>query len=119
MASKAFLFLVLVISVLLLNNSVMSVVEESAAESAYPPPPPPPPPRHPTVAIPPKKSYQFCVQKCEARCKGHRRIKPCMKACTHCCKRSNQCVPPGTSGNQQACSNWTYIAIHGVSTQCP
>ncbi|KAH7432161.1 hypothetical protein KP509_07G011100 [Ceratopteris richardii] len=43
-----------------------------------------------------------CKAACKYRCSESSHPSGCKRACGTCCIRCN-CVPPGTSGNQQAC----------------
>ncbi|KAH7432159.1 hypothetical protein KP509_07G011000 [Ceratopteris richardii] len=48
------------------------------------------------------RSMPDCTAACDYRCSESSHPNGCKRACGTCCIRCN-CVPPGTSGNQQAC----------------
>ncbi|KAH7420941.1 hypothetical protein KP509_13G031500 [Ceratopteris richardii] len=114
-----------------------------AKQPAYFPPPPPPPanpspyfpptPANPSPYFPPPPANRRphfppppsappsidCNSACAYRCSLNGRQKLCMRACYTCCLRCN-CVPPGTSGNQELCGT-CYIrqTTHGGRGKCP
>ncbi|XP_015886321.3 gibberellin-regulated protein 11-like [Ziziphus jujuba] len=59
-----------------------------------------------------------CKSKCEYRCSKTKRHKMCMRACNTCCERCN-CVPPGTSGNEDVCPCYATMTTHGGKHKCP
>ncbi|XP_060173499.1 gibberellin-regulated protein 1-like [Lycium barbarum] len=59
-----------------------------------------------------------CGAACEARCRLASRQKMCKRACGTCCARCN-CVPPGTSGNQELCPCYYNMTTHGGRRKCP
>ncbi|KAK4354762.1 hypothetical protein RND71_026956 [Anisodus tanguticus] len=59
-----------------------------------------------------------CGAACEARCRLSSRQKMCNRACGTCCARCN-CVPPGTSGNQELCPCYYTMTTHGGRRKCP
>ncbi|XP_065847590.1 cypmaclein-like [Euphorbia lathyris] len=59
-----------------------------------------------------------CSGKCEYRCSKASRQKMCIRACNTCCERCN-CVPPGTSGNQDVCPCYANMKTHGGRPKCP
>ncbi|XP_052175988.1 gibberellin-regulated protein 11-like [Diospyros lotus] len=60
-----------------------------------------------------------CGGLCKQRCSLHSRPNVCRRACGTCCLRC-KCVPPGTSGNQEACGTcYTGMTTHGNRTKCP
>ncbi|KAK9270260.1 hypothetical protein L1049_025837 [Liquidambar formosana] len=59
-----------------------------------------------------------CKSKCDYRCSKASRHKMCIRACNTCCKRCN-CVPPGTSGNQDVCPCYANMTTHGGRHKCP
>ncbi|CAL1357952.1 unnamed protein product [Linum trigynum] len=65
-------------------------------------------------------SGNYCVAKCQDRCKTHPSAKRfCQKICTRCCM-SCKCVPTGPIGsNAEQCKNWTATLYHGVPYKCP
>ncbi|KAF5740858.1 gibberellin-regulated protein 1-like isoform X2 [Tripterygium wilfordii] len=67
------------------------------------------------AAYPPKID---CGAACDARCRLASRQKMCKRACGTCCARCN-CVPPGTSGNQEACACYASLTTHGGRPKCP
>ncbi|MED6187329.1 hypothetical protein PIB30_075391 [Stylosanthes scabra] len=59
-----------------------------------------------------------CNGACSYRCSKASRQRLCKRACGTCCKRCN-CVPPGTSGNQQLCPCYYNQTTHGGRRKCP
>ncbi|PSS31256.1 Snakin-2 like [Actinidia chinensis var. chinensis] len=59
-----------------------------------------------------------CGGACKERCKLSSRQNLCKRACGTCCQRCN-CVPPGTSGNQDACPCYATLTTHGGRKKCP
>ncbi|PIN00520.1 hypothetical protein CDL12_18479 [Handroanthus impetiginosus] len=59
-----------------------------------------------------------CGVACEARCRLSSRQNLCKRACGTCCSRCN-CVPPGTSGNQELCPCYYTMTTHGGRRKCP
>ncbi|KAK3023794.1 hypothetical protein RJ639_043410 [Escallonia herrerae] len=59
-----------------------------------------------------------CGAACTARCQLSSRQKLCKRACGTCCARCN-CVPPGTSGNQEVCPCYYTMTTHGGRRKCP
>ncbi|KAL5778910.1 hypothetical protein ACOSQ2_009647 [Xanthoceras sorbifolium] len=59
-----------------------------------------------------------CSHACSRRCKESSRKKLCHRACKTCCKRCH-CVPPGTSGNKEACPCYASLKTHGNKSKCP
>ncbi|XP_006342570.1 gibberellin-regulated protein 1-like [Solanum tuberosum] len=59
-----------------------------------------------------------CGTACEARCSLASRHKMCLRACGTCCTRCN-CVPPGTSGNQDLCPCYRDMLTHHGKHKCP
>ncbi|GAB4839125.1 Gibberellin-regulated protein 1 [Ancistrocladus abbreviatus] len=59
-----------------------------------------------------------CGAACEARCRLSGRPNLCKRACGTCCARCN-CVPPGTSGNQEQCPCYYNQTTHGGKRKCP
>ncbi|KAG6751110.1 hypothetical protein POTOM_045628 [Populus tomentosa] len=59
-----------------------------------------------------------CKSKCEYRCSKASRHKMCIRACNTCCQRCN-CVPPGTSGNEDTCPCYANMTTHGGRHKCP
>ncbi|XP_042404481.1 gibberellin-regulated protein 1-like [Zingiber officinale] len=59
-----------------------------------------------------------CGGLCGKRCKLSSRPRLCGRACGTCCGRCN-CVPPGTSGNYEACPYYANITTHGGRRKCP
>ncbi|XAR61661.1 hypothetical protein NMG60_11016141 [Bertholletia excelsa] len=59
-----------------------------------------------------------CGAACDARCRLASRQKMCKRACGTCCARCN-CVPPGTSGNQEVCPCYYNMTTHGGRRKCP
>ncbi|GMN35781.1 hypothetical protein TIFTF001_005533 [Ficus carica] len=59
-----------------------------------------------------------CDGACEARCALSSRPRLCKRACGTCCKRCD-CVPPGTSGNYDACPCYANMTTHGGRRKCP
>ncbi|KAK2660718.1 hypothetical protein Ddye_007251 [Dipteronia dyeriana] len=54
-----------------------------------------------------------CDAACGARCELSSRPRLCKRACGTCCARCD-CVPPGTSGNYDACPCYANMTTHGV-----
>ncbi|KAH1244252.1 Snakin-2 [Glycine max] len=59
-----------------------------------------------------------CNAACAARCRLASRQRMCHRACGTCCRRCN-CVPPGTSGNQEVCPCYASLTTHGGRRKCP
>lgn len=59
-----------------------------------------------------------CSAACGERCKKASRHNMCLRACGTCCARCN-CVPPGTSGNQDLCPCYANQTTHGGRRKCP
>ncbi|XP_024634967.1 gibberellin-regulated protein 11 isoform X2 [Medicago truncatula] len=59
-----------------------------------------------------------CNGACAARCRLSSRPHLCHRACGTCCSRCN-CVPPGTSGNQEMCPCYANQTTHGGRRKCP
>ncbi|XP_039171982.1 snakin-2-like isoform X2 [Eucalyptus grandis] len=59
-----------------------------------------------------------CRAACAARCRLASRQKMCKRACGTCCARCN-CVPPGTSGNEDVCPCYATMTTHGGRHKCP
>ncbi|KAL8030710.1 hypothetical protein ABFX02_14G303200 [Erythranthe guttata] len=59
-----------------------------------------------------------CGKACAARCRLSSRPNLCNRACGTCCGRCN-CVPPGTSGNQEVCPCYYTMTTHGGKRKCP
>ncbi|PON70732.1 Gibberellin regulated protein [Parasponia andersonii] len=59
-----------------------------------------------------------CDGACEARCEKSSRPRLCKRACGTCCERCD-CVPPGTSGNYDACPCYANMTTHGGRHKCP
>ncbi|KAL8172106.1 hypothetical protein V2J09_023910 [Rumex salicifolius] len=59
-----------------------------------------------------------CGAACEARCSLSSRPNLCKRACGTCCMRCN-CVPPGTSGNQELCPCYYAQTTRGGKRKCP
>ncbi|XP_030550778.1 cypmaclein-like isoform X1 [Rhodamnia argentea] len=59
-----------------------------------------------------------CENRCNYRCSKSSRHKMCIKACNTCCQRCN-CVPPGTSGNEDVCPCYANMTTHGGRHKCP
>ncbi|XP_039171107.1 snakin-2 isoform X2 [Eucalyptus grandis] len=59
-----------------------------------------------------------CGVACAARCRLASRQKMCKRACGTCCARCN-CVPPGTSGNEDVCPCYATMTTHGDRHKCP
>ncbi|GMH16544.1 hypothetical protein Nepgr_018385 [Nepenthes gracilis] len=59
-----------------------------------------------------------CAAACAARCQLSSRPNLCKRACGTCCARCN-CVPPGTSGNQDVCPCYYNQTTRGGKRKCP
>ncbi|GMH03266.1 hypothetical protein Nepgr_005105 [Nepenthes gracilis] len=59
-----------------------------------------------------------CGAACIARCRLASRQNMCLRACGTCCARCN-CVPPGTSGNEDVCPCYNTMTTHGGRHKCP
>ncbi|KAK7342145.1 hypothetical protein VNO80_25088 [Phaseolus coccineus] len=59
-----------------------------------------------------------CNQACGVRCRLSSRPNLCKRACGTCCQRCN-CVPPGTSGNQEMCPCYARQTTHDGKPKCP
>ncbi|KAI4336781.1 hypothetical protein L6164_015263 [Bauhinia variegata] len=76
-------------------------------------------PAHATVSQTQGSLLQIdCNGACKARCLLASRQRMCHRACGTCCKRCN-CVPPGTSGNQEVCPCYASMTTHGGRRKCP
>ncbi|CDP21913.1 unnamed protein product [Coffea canephora] len=65
-----------------------------------------------------EKATIDCPEKCAYRCSKSSRHKMCIRACNTCCQRCN-CVPPGTSGNEDVCPCYARMTTHGGRHKCP
>ncbi|KAJ8561329.1 hypothetical protein K7X08_027519 [Anisodus acutangulus] len=99
--SKLFLVAMLLISLLVVDlvEADNQVVNTDATDSSY-------------------TANLDCGAACEARCRLASRQKMCNRACGTCCARCN-CVPPGTSGNQELCPCYYTMTTHGGRRKCP
>nr|QLH55405.1 snakin 1 [Ocimum basilicum] len=59
-----------------------------------------------------------CGSSCAARCKLSSRPNLCKRACGSCCAKCS-CVPPGTSGNYEACPCYATLTTRGNKLKCP
>ncbi|KAJ6352105.1 hypothetical protein OIU76_001340 [Salix suchowensis] len=59
-----------------------------------------------------------CASACAARCQLSSRPNLCHRACGTCCARCS-CVPPGTSGNYDACPCYGNMTTHHGQHKCP
>ncbi|XP_019054602.1 PREDICTED: snakin-2-like [Nelumbo nucifera] len=59
-----------------------------------------------------------CGAACAARCRLSSRPRLCKRACGTCCYRCN-CVPPGTSGNEEVCPCYANMTTRGNKHKCP
>ncbi|ESW32658.1 hypothetical protein PHAVU_001G006500 [Phaseolus vulgaris] len=59
-----------------------------------------------------------CNQACGVRCHLSSHPNLCERACGTCCQRCN-CVPPGTSGNQEMCPCYARLTTHDGKRKCP
>ncbi|XP_042507579.1 gibberellin-regulated protein 1-like [Macadamia integrifolia] len=59
-----------------------------------------------------------CAAACATRCGESKRPNLCKRSCGSCCFRC-QCVPPGTSGNYEACPCYASIITRGNKPKCP
>ncbi|KAJ4849493.1 hypothetical protein Tsubulata_051229 [Turnera subulata] len=59
-----------------------------------------------------------CDEACAARCQSSSRPNLCHRACGTCCDRC-KCVPPGTSGNSDACPCYANMTTHHGRHKCP
>ncbi|KAJ0700184.1 putative gibberellin regulated protein [Helianthus annuus] len=59
-----------------------------------------------------------CGKACATRCMLSKRPHLCNRACGTCCGRCN-CVPPGTSGNYEACACYAEMTTRGNKKKCP
>ncbi|KAI9201123.1 hypothetical protein LWI28_018561 [Acer negundo] len=59
-----------------------------------------------------------CDAACGGRCELSSRPRLCKRACGTCCARCD-CVPPGTSGNYDACPCYANMTTHGGRHKCP
>ncbi|XP_016462152.1 snakin-2-like [Nicotiana tabacum] len=59
-----------------------------------------------------------CTGACEYRCSKSSRPNLCNRACGSCCHRCH-CVPPGTSGNYEACPCYFNLTTHNNTRKCP
>ncbi|KAJ0879446.1 putative gibberellin regulated protein [Helianthus annuus] len=60
----------------------------------------------------------YCGKACATRCMLSKRPHLCNRACGTCCGRCN-CVPPGTSGNYEACACYAEMTTRGNKKKCP
>ncbi|XP_057494787.1 snakin-2-like [Actinidia eriantha] len=59
-----------------------------------------------------------CGGACAGRCSLSSRPNLCKRACGTCCAKC-QCVPPGTSGNLEACSCYATMTTRDKKRKCP
>ncbi|XP_058190816.1 snakin-2-like [Rhododendron vialii] len=59
-----------------------------------------------------------CKGACATRCSLSSRPNLCNRACGTCCARC-QCVPPGTSGNYDACPCYATMTTRDNRRKCP
>ncbi|XP_043710066.1 snakin-2-like [Telopea speciosissima] len=59
-----------------------------------------------------------CGAACATRCQQSKRPRLCQRSCGSCCFRC-QCVPPGTSGNYEACPCYATMTTRGNKPKCP
>ncbi|KAF5740859.1 gibberellin-regulated protein 1-like precursor [Tripterygium wilfordii] len=59
-----------------------------------------------------------CGWACLWRCVSSKRPNLCNQACGSCCAQCN-CVPPGTSGNYEACPCYATLKTHNGKRKCP
>ncbi|KAJ8567620.1 hypothetical protein K7X08_019828 [Anisodus acutangulus] len=59
-----------------------------------------------------------CIGACKYRCSKSSRPNLCNRACGSCCHRCH-CVPPGTSGNYEACPCYFNLTTHNNTRKCP
>ncbi|XP_043708911.1 gibberellin-regulated protein 1-like [Telopea speciosissima] len=59
-----------------------------------------------------------CGAACATRCQLSKRPRLCKRSCGSCCFRC-QCVPPGTSGNYEACPCYATMTTRGNKPKCP
>ncbi|XP_057973149.1 snakin-2-like [Malania oleifera] len=59
-----------------------------------------------------------CGTACAARCQLSSRQNLCKRACGTCCARCN-CVPAGTSGNEDTCPCYANMTTHANQHKCP
>ncbi|KAJ3671683.1 hypothetical protein LUZ60_007762 [Juncus effusus] len=59
-----------------------------------------------------------CDFACARRCGKASRTNVCIRACGSCCLKC-QCVPTGTSGNQEMCPCYANLRTHGLKPKCP
>ncbi|KAH9603157.1 hypothetical protein KSS87_018603 [Heliosperma pusillum] len=59
-----------------------------------------------------------CAAACSVRCSATKRPNLCIRACGSCCRDCN-CVPPGTSGNYEACACYANKTTHRDARKCP
>ncbi|XP_021908212.1 gibberellin-regulated protein 1-like [Carica papaya] len=59
-----------------------------------------------------------CGAECGRRCSETKRPNLCKRACGSCCKKCS-CVPPGTSGNLDACHCYANLTTHEGVHKCP
>ncbi|PHU30201.1 Snakin-2 [Capsicum chinense] len=110
--SKVLLVTIVLISLLLVElveaDDDNQMVNKVAPEGFY------------TPAYAPTYTYSKldCGAACEGRCRLSSRQKMCFRACGTCCTRCN-CVPPGTSGNQEVCPCYRDMLTHGGRPKCP
>ncbi|KAL3619116.1 hypothetical protein CASFOL_036686 [Castilleja foliolosa] len=60
----------------------------------------------------------FCDPKCEYRCSKASQHELCLKYCGICCAKCS-CVPPGTSGNKDACPCYRDWKNSKGNPKCP
>ncbi|KGN60035.1 gibberellin-regulated protein 11 [Cucumis sativus] len=70
------------------------------------------------ASSPTKTQNIDCGGACASRCKLSSRPNLCHRACGTCCARCS-CVPPGTSGNYEACPCYATLTTHGGRRKCP
>ncbi|KAF5747175.1 gibberellin-regulated protein 1-like [Tripterygium wilfordii] len=68
-------------------------------------------------AYPPTQKID-CDGACKGRCRLTKRKDLCKRLCGSCCGRCN-CVPPGTSGNYDACYCYAHLTTPDGRRKCP
>ncbi|KAL3527211.1 hypothetical protein ACH5RR_011867 [Cinchona calisaya] len=69
-------------------------------------------------ALAPTASVIDCGAACGLRCSKTKRPNLCKRACGSCCAKC-RCVPPGTSGNYEACPCYYNLTTRYKIRKCP
>ncbi|GMH02992.1 hypothetical protein Nepgr_004831 [Nepenthes gracilis] len=108
MAVSKLLSALLLLSLLVLAHLAQAIQTASSSNSPSPP----------AGNLGSPGSKIDCGSACVARCRRSKRPRLCQRSCHSCCSRCD-CVPPGTSGNYDACPCYASIITRGNKRKCP